>query len=223
MTQTNNINKTNNIMNTELVKKYTAHSTKVLQKMTKVKTGEELEAVNAVLSKRGHQATVYQDSSRVIINPTETSPYKEENGITEEEEKAQAKEEKAQAKEEKAQAKEEKAQAKEEKTSAKAKTQGKKEQKPLKKTRPREEAEQLRQKALLYKGHRVTVKTFVGHQEVTGTIIGVRLDPRSNFVQYRIKLENGTIIGKGVDSPDVPSITEVEGESAAEALVSTGD
>ena len=202
MTQTNNINKTNNIMNTELVKKYTAHSTKVLQKMTKVKTGEELEAVNAVLSKRGHQATVYQDSSRVIINPTETSPYKEENGITEEEEKAQAKEEK---------------------TSAKAKTQGKKEQKPLKKTRPREEAEQLRQKALLYKGHRVTVKTFVGHQEVTGTIIGVRLDPRSNFVQYRIKLENGTIIGKGVDSPDVPSITEVEGESAAEALVSTGD
>lgn len=197
-------------MNTELIKKYTSYSTKVLQKMTKVKTGEELEAINAVLSKRGHQATVYQDSSRVIVNLTETPQYKEENGITPEEEKAQAKEEK-------------KDQAKEEKNLAKAKTQSKKEQKPLKKARTREEAEQLRQKALLYKGHRVTVKTFVGHQEVTGTIIGVRLDPRSNFVQYRIKLEDGIIIGKGVDSPDVPSITEVEETSATETPVSNGD
>lgn len=170
--------------------------------MTKVKTGEELEAINAVLSKRGHQATVYQDSSRVIINPTETPQYKEENGITPGEERAQAKEEK---------------------NLAKAKTQSKKEQKPLKKARTREEAEQLRQKALLYKGHRVTVKTFIGHQEVTGTIIGVRLDPRSNFVQYRIKLEDGTIIGKAVDSPDVPSITEVEETSATETPVSNGD
>lgn len=197
-------------MNTELIKKYTTYSTKVLQKMTKVKTGEELEAINTVLSKRGHQATVYQDSSRVIINPTETPQYKEENGITPGEEKAQAKEEK-------------KDQAKEGKNLDKAKTQSKKEQKPLKKARTREEAEQLRQKALLYKGHRVTVKTFVGHQEVTGTIIGVRLDPRSNFVQYRIKLEDGIIIGKGVDSPDVPSITEVEETSATEAPTSNGD
>lgn len=197
-------------MNTELIKKYTTYSTKVLQKMTKVKTGEELEAINAVLSKRGHQATVYQDSSRVIVNLTETPQYKEENGITPEEEKAQAKEEK-------------KVQAKEEKNLAKAKTQSKKEQKPLKKARTREEAEQLRQKALLYKGHRVTVKTFIGNQEVTGTIIGVRLDPRSNFVQYRIKLEDGTIIGKGVDSPDVPSITGIEEKSATETPVSNGD
>ena len=197
-------------MNTELIKKYTTYSTKVLQKMTKVKTGEELEAINAVLSKRGHQATVYQDSSRVIVNLTETPQYKEENGITTGEEKAQAKEEK-------------KDQAKEEKNLAKAKTQSKKEQKPLKKARTREEAEQLRQKALLYKGHRVTVKTFVGHQEVTGTIIGVRLDPRSNFVQYRIKLEDGIIIGKGVDSPDVPSITEIEETSATETSASNGD
>lgn len=197
-------------MNTELIKKYTTYSTKVLQKMTKVKTGEELEAINAVLSKRGHQATVYQDSSRVIVNLTETPQYKEENGITPEEEKAQAKEEK-------------KDQAKERKNSAKAKTPDKKEQKPLKKARTMEDAEQLRQRALLYKGHRVTVKTFIGHQEVTGTIIGVRLDPRSNFVQYRIKLEDGTIIGKGVDSPDVPSITEIEETSATETPVSNGD
>lgn len=201
-------------MNTELIKKYTTYSTKVLQKMTKAKTGEELEAINTVLSKRGHQATVYQDPSRVIINLTETPQYKEENGITPGEEKAQAKEEK-------------KDQAKGGKNLAKAKTQSKtqskKEQKPLKKARTREEAEQLRQKALLYKGHRVMVKTFVGHQEVTGTIIGVRLDPRSNFVQYRIKLEDGTIIGKGVDSPDVPSITEVEETSATETPVSNGD
>lgn len=163
--------------------------------MAKVKTGEELEAINAVLLKRGHQ-----DSSQVIINPTETPQHKEENEVTTEEGKVQAKEEKNSAK-----------------------TQSNKEQKPLKKARTREEAEQLRQKALLYKGHRVTVKTFIGHQEVSGTIIGVRLDPRSNFVQYRIKLEDGTIIGKGVDSPDVPSITEVEETSATETPVSNGD
>lgn len=183
-------------MNTELIKKYTSYSTKVLQKMAKVKTGEELEAINTVLSRRGHQ-----DPSQVIINPTETPQRKEENDeVIPEEEKAQAKEEKNSAK-----------------------TQSNKEQKPLKKARTREEAEQLRQKALLYKGHRVTVKTFIGHQEVTGTIIGVRLDPRSNFVQYRIKLEDGTIIGKGVDSPDVPSITEIEETSATETPVSNGD
>lgn len=163
--------------------------------MAKAKTGEELEAINAVLSKRGHQ-----DSSQVIINPTETPQHKEENEVIPEEEKAQAKEEKNSAK-----------------------TQSNKEQKPLKKARTREEAEQLRQKALLYKGHRVTVKTFIGHQEVTGTIIGVRLDPRSNFVQYRIKLKDGAIIGKGVDSPDVPSITEIEETSATETPVSNGD
>lgn len=184
-------------MNTELIKKYTSYSTKVLQKMAKVKTGEELEAINTVLLKRGHQ-----DPSQVIINPTETPQHKEENEVTPEEGKAQAKEEK---------------------NLAKTKTESKKEQKPLKKARTREEAEQLRQKALLYKGHRVTVKTFIGHQEVTGTIIGVRLDPRSNFVQYRIKLGDGTIIGKGVDSPDVPSITEVEETSATETTVSNGD
>lgn len=163
--------------------------------MAKVKIGEELEAINTVLLKRGHQ-----DPSQVIINPTETPQHKEENEVTTEEGKAQAKEEKNSAK-----------------------TESKKEQKPLKKARTREEAEQLRQKALLYKGSRVTVKTFIGHQEVTGTIIGVRLDPRSNFVQYRIKLEDGTIIGKGVDSPDVPSITEVEETSATETTVSNGD
>lgn len=167
--------------------------------MAKVKTGEELEAINTVLLKRGHQ-----DPSQVIINPTETPQHKEENEVTTEEGKAQAKEENNSAK-------------------AEAKTESKKEQKPLKKARTRKEAEQLRQKALLYKGHRVTVKTFIGRQEVTGTIIGVRLDPRSNFVQYRIKLEDGTIIGKGVDSPDVPSITEVEETSATETTVSNGD
>lgn len=193
-------------MNTELIKKYTAYSTRVLQKMATVKAGEELEAINTVLTRRG-QLAAHPDPEGAIINPTETPQYEAENGITEEDKKAWAKAEKEQAKAEKEQ----------------AKTQSKKEQKPLKKARTREEAEQLRQKALLYKGHRLTVKTFIGHQEVTGTIIGVRLDPRSNFVQYRIKLEDGTIIGKAVDSPDVPSITEVEETSATETPVSNGD
>ena len=185
-------------MNTELIKKYTAYSTRVLQKMATVKAGEELEAINTVLTRRG-QLAAHPDPEGVIINPTETPQYEEENGITEEDKKAWAKAEKEQAKAVKEQAKAEK---------------------PLKKARTKEEAEQLYVKAIRNKGFVVTVKTFRGHQEVTGTIIGARLDPRSNFVQYRIRLQDGTIIGKGVDNPD---ILIAEERSAAETPVSNGD
>ena len=181
-------------MNTELIKKYTAYSTRVLQKMATVKAGEELEAINTVLTRRG-QLAAHPDPEGAIINPTETPQYEAENGITEKDKKAWAKAEKEQAKAEK-------------------------ELKPLKKARTKEEAEQLYVKAIRNKGFVVTVKTFRGHQEVTGTIIGARLDPRSNFVQYRIRLQDGTIIGKGVDNPD---ILIAEERSAAETPVSNGD
>ena len=38
-----------------------------------------------------------------------------------------------------------------------------------------------------------------------GQIIGVRLDKRSNFIQYRIKLESNKdlVLGKGIDSEDL--------------------
>ena len=209
-------------MNTELIKKYTAYSTRVLQKMATVKAGEELEAINTVLTRRG-QLAAHPDPEGAIINPTETPQYEAENGITEEDKKAWAKAEKEQAKAEKEQAKAEKEQAKAEKEQAKAeKEQAKaeKELKPLKKARTKEEAEQLYVKAIRNKGFVITVKTFRGHQEVTGTIIGARLDPRSNFVQYRIRLQDGTIIGKGVDNPD---ILIAEERSAAETPVSNGD
>ena len=195
-------------MNTELIKKYTAYSTRVLQKMATVKAGEELEAINTVLTRRG-QLAAHPDPKGAIINPTETPQYEAENGITEEDKKAWAKAEKEQAKAEKEQVKAEKEQAKAEK-----------ELKPLKKARTKEEAEQLYVKAIRNKGFVVTVKTFRGHQRVTGTIIGARLDPRSNFVQYRIRLQDGTIIGKGVDNPD---ILIAEEKSAAETPVSNGD
>lgn len=195
-------------MNTELIKKYTSYSTRVLQKMATVKTGEELEAINTVLTRRG-QLAAHPDPEGAIINPTETPQYEEENGITEKDKKAWAKAEKEQAKAEKEQAKAEKEQVKAEK-----------ELKPLKKARAKEEAVQLYMKAIRNKGFVVTVKTFRGHQEVTGTIIGARLDPRSNFVQYRIRLQDGTIIGKGVDNPD---IVIAEERSAAETPVSNGD
>ena len=194
-------------MNTELVKKYTAYSTRVLQKMTAVKTGEDLEAINAVLARRG-QFTAHPAPGGAIINSTEMPQYEEENGITEKDKRIWAKAEEEQAKAEKEQAKTEKEQAKAEKAL-----------KPLKKARSKEETEQLYCDALLMKGFSVLVKTFREHKEVTGTIIGVRLDHRNNFVQYRIKLLDGTIIGKGVDSPDI-IVGGPREESAADIPVS---
>ena len=198
-------------MNTELIKKYTAYSTRVLQKMATVKTGEELEAINTVLTRRG-QLAAHPDPEGAIINPTETPQYEEENGITEKDKKTWAKAEKEQAKAEKEQAKAEKEQAKAEKVL-----------KPLKKARTKEEAEQLYRDALRMKGFYVAVRTFREHKTVTGTIIGVRLDPRSNFVQYRIKLFDGRIIGKGVDHPGIIISERAKEESAAETPVSNGD
>lgn len=194
-------------MNTELVKKYTAYSTRVLQKMTAVKTGEDLEAINAVLARRG-QLTAHPAPGGAIINSTEMPQYEEENGITEKDKRIWAKAEEEQAKAEKEQAKTEKEQAKAEKAL-----------KPLKKARSKEETEQLYCDALRMKGFSVLAKTFREHKEVTGTIIGVKLDPRNNFVQYRIKLLDGTIIGKGVDSPDIVIVGPRE-ESAADTPVS---
>ena len=40
-------------------------------------------------------------------------------------------------------------------------------------------------------------------EQTDGTIIGVRLDPRNNFIQYRIKTNDGHVWGKGIDSKDL--------------------
>ena len=40
-------------------------------------------------------------------------------------------------------------------------------------------------------------------EQTDGIIIGVRLDPRNNFIQYRIKANDGHVWGKGIDSKDL--------------------
>ena len=45
-------------------------------------------------------------------------------------------------------------------------------------------------------------------EQATGTIIGVRLDKRNNFIQYRIRIDSedpktAPIFGKGIDSEDL--------------------
>ena len=73
-----------------------------------------------------------------------------------------------------------------------------------KKARTEIEAQKLLTEARLNRGFVVTVKPFGKNPDpVTGVIVGARLDPRTNFVQYRIKLSDGKVIGKGVDNPDI--------------------
>lgn len=174
-----------------MFKKYKTYSTKVLQKMAKVKTGEELEVIKSILESRG--ASQEHPSGGTLYNGTETPEYKAEMGITPEDEKKLEEADKAAeaAKENKPKAKKEKA------------PKAEKAPRELKKTRSLEEAKAQLEEAKKNVGHFITVKTFRGGEEVTGTITGVRLDPRSNFVQYRIRLEDGKMIGKGVDNPDV--------------------
>ena len=175
-------------MDETMLKKYKTYSTKVLQKMAKVKTGEELEVIKSILESRG--ASQEHPSGGTLYNGTETPEYKAEMGITPEDEKKL--EEAAEA------AKEDKAKAKKEKAPKSEKA-----PRELKKTRSLEEAKAQLEEAKKKVGHFITVKTFRGGEEVTGVITGVRLDSRSNFVQFRIRLEDGKMIGKGVDNPDV--------------------
>lgn len=178
-----------------MLKKYKTYSTKVLQKMAKVKTGEELEVIKSILESRG--ASQEHPSGGTLYNGTETPEYKAEMGITPEDEKKLEEADKA-AEAAKEAAKEDKPKAKKEKA-----PKAEKAPRELKKTRSLEEAKVQLEEAKKNVGHFITVKTFRGGEEVTGTITGVRLDPRSNFVQYRIRLEDGKMIGKGVDNPDV--------------------
>lgn len=174
-----------------MLKKYKTYSTKVLQKMAKIKTGEELEVIKSILESRG--ASQEHPSGGTLYNGTETPEYKSEMGITPEDEKKLEEADKAAeaAKEDKPKAKKEKA------------PKAEKAPRELKKTRSLEEAKAQLEEAKKNVGRLITVKTFRGGEEVTGTITGVRLDPRSNFVQYRIRLEDGKMIGKGVDNSDV--------------------
>ncbi len=160
----------------KFIEKYKSYSSKVLQKLAKVKTGDELDAIESILASRG-ASQEHPAEEGAVYNATETEEYKAENGIKENDEVAEEKSKKARKEP--------------------------KEPRPLKKEVSAEEA----------KANLENVKTNIGRfckfictktkEQTDGIIIGVRLDPRNNFIQYRIKTNDGHVWGKGIGSKDL--------------------
>lgn len=162
----------------KFIEKYKSYSSKVLQKLAKVKTGDELDAIESILASRGaSQEHPAEEGS--VYNATETEEYKAENDIEENDEVAEEKPKKAR----------------------KAKTP--KEPRPLKKEISAEEAQANLEKAKANIGRFCKFICTKTKEQTDGIIIGVRLDPRNNFIQYRIKTNDGHVWGKGIDSKDL--------------------
>lgn len=163
------------------IEKYKSYSSKVLQKLAKVKTGDELDAIESILASRG-ASQEHSAEEGAVYNATETEEYKAENGIKENDEVAEEKPKKAR----------------------KTKTQKEpKEPRPLKKEVSAEEAQANLEKAKANIGRFCKFICTKTKEQTDGIIIGVRLDPRNNFVQYRIKTNDGHVWGKGIDSKDL--------------------
>ena len=165
----------------KFIEKYKSYSSKVLQKLAKVKTGDELDAIESILASRG-ASQEHPAEEGAVYNATETEEYKAENGIKENDEVAEEKPEKAR----------------------KTKTQKEpKEPRLLKKEVSAEEAQANLEKAKANIGRFCKFICTKTKEQTDGIIIGVRLDPRNNFIQYRIKTNDGHVWGKGVDSKDL--------------------
>lgn len=162
----------------KFIEKYKSYSSKVLQKLAKVKTGDELDAIESILASRG-ASQEHPAEEGAVYNATETEEYKAENGIKENDEVAEEKPKKAR----------------------KAKTP--KEPRPLKKEVSAEEAQANLEKAKANIGRFCKFICTKTKEQTDGIIIGVRLDPRNNFIQYRIKTNDGHVWGKGIDSKDL--------------------
>lgn len=161
--------------------KYKSYSTKVLQKLAKVKTGDELDVINSILASRG-ASQEHPAEEGAVYNATETEEYKAENGIKENDEVAEEKPKKAR----------------------KTKTPKEpKEPRLLKKEVSSEEAKAKFEKAKANIGRFCKFICTKTKEQTDGIIIGVRLDPRNNFIQYRIKTNDGHVWGKGIDSKDL--------------------
>lgn len=160
----------------KFIEKYESYSSKVLQKLAKVKTGDELDAIESILASRG-ASQEHPAEAGAVYNATETEEYKAENdGVAEE------KPEKAR----------------------KTKTPKEpKEPRPLKKEISAEEAQANLEKAEANIGRFCKFICTKTKEQTDGIIIGVRLDPRNNFIQYRIKTNDGHVWGKGIDSKDL--------------------
>lgn len=173
----------------KFIEKYKSYSSKVLQKLAKVKTGDELDAIESILASRG-ASQEHPAEEGAVYNATETEEYKAENGIKENDEVAEEKPEKA----------------RKTKTPKEPKTKTPKESKdprPLKKEISDEEAQANLEKAKANIGRFCKFICTKTKEQTDGIIIGVRLDPRNNFIQYRIKTNDGHVWGKGIDSKDL--------------------
>lgn len=172
----------------KLIEKYKSYSSKVLQKLAKVKTGDELDAIESILASRG-ASQEHPAEEGAVYNATETEEYKAENGIKENDEVAGENDEVAGEKPKKAR---------------KAKTPKEPgEPRPLKKEISAEEAQANLEKAKANIGRFCKFICTKTKEQTDGIIIGVRLDPRNNFIQYRIKTNDGHVWGKSIDSKDL--------------------
>lgn len=165
----------------KFIEKYKSYSSKVLQKLANVKTGDELDAIESILASRG-ASQEHPAEEGAVYNATETEEYKAENGIKENDEVAEEKPKK----------------------SRKTKTPKEpKEPRPLKKEISSEEAKANLENAKANIGRFCKFICTKTKEQTDGIIIGVRLDPRNNFIQYRIKTNDGHVWGKGIDSKDL--------------------
>lgn len=163
----------------KFIEKYMSYSSKVLQKLAKVKTGDELDAIESILASRG-ASQEHPAEEGAVYNATETEEYKAENGIKENDEVAEEKPKKAR------------------------KTQKEpKEPRLLKKEISDEEAKANLENAKANIGRFCKFICTKTKEQTDGIIIGARLDPRNNFIQYRIKTNDGHVWGKGIDSKDL--------------------
>lgn len=168
----------------KFIEKYKSYSSKVLQKLAKVKTGDELDAIESILASRG-ASQEHPAEEGAVYNATETEEYKAENGIKENDEVAEVAEGKP-------------------KKARKAKTPKEPgEPRPLKKEVSTEEAQANLEKAKANIGRFCKFICTKTKEQTDGIIIGARLDPRNNFIQYRIKTNDGHVWGKGIDSKDL--------------------
>lgn len=167
----------------EFIEKYKTYSTKVLQKLANIKTGDELDVINSILASRG-ASQEHPAEAGAIYNATETEEYKAENGIKEDVEVAGEKPEKA-------------------RKFRIPKVEFSDEPRPLKKEISNEEAKANFENAKANIGRFCKFICTKTKEQTDGIIVGVRLDPRNNFIQYRIKTNDGHVWGKGVDSKDL--------------------
>lgn len=162
----------------KFIEKYKSYSTKVLQKLAKVKTGDELDVINSILASRG-ASQEHPAEEGAVYNATETEEYKAENGIKENDGEKPKKARKAKTPKEP------------------------KEPRPLKKEVSAEEAQANLEKAEANIGRFCKFICTKTKEQTDGIIIRVRLDPRNNFIQYRIKTNDGHVWGKGIGSKDL--------------------